>query len=408
MFMVEKLYYADPYLREFDATIVDIKGDRIFLDRTAFYPGGGGQAADLGTIDGERVTEVGKDGEEIFHVVPETSFGKGQKVKCALDWDRRYELMRGHSGQHILFRAMQEQNPELGVGKVDIGIDKKVLLFNGRISWDGLRRALTRANEVIASDLEVLIQEVPKDSPDLADVRIKADRIAGDKVRIIRIGDFDAAACGGVHVRRTGEIGGLSIVKMVSGRQASDWSVQFEVGFKALQSASDLAISTLSIADILGCATSNVEPTVSNLKDNVESLSEKLRTASQAQLEALQPEKVCNFQLYSAVLSNADRKTMNDVSSKLIRQDGAIVLLCDVSDNAFVVIACNERIKLDCPELLKKGLDMLGGRGGGKLNYAQGAGPDRAKAESAFNAVRQSIIDIISSQFCNDSDSYMQ
>jgi alanyl-tRNA synthetase len=399
MLMVEKLYYADPYLKEFDATVVGIKGDRIFLDRTAFYPGGGGQAADLGTIDGKSVTEVGKDGEEIFHTIIGASFSKGQKVRCALDWSRRYELMRGHSGQHILFRAMQEQNPELGVGKVDIGIDKKVLLFNGRISWDELRRALAKANEVIASDLEVLIQEVPKDSPDLADVRIKADRIAGDKVRIIRIGDFDAAACGGVHVRRTGEIGGLSIVKMVSGRQASDWSVQFEVGFKALQSSSDLAISTLSTADILGCATSNVEPTVINLKDNVESLSEKLRTASQAQLEALQPEKVCNFSVFSAILSGADRKTMNDVSSKLIRQDGAVVLLCDVSDNAFMVMACNEKIRLDCPALLKKGLDMMNGRGGGKKNFAQGGGTDKTKAEIAFKTVKQSLLDIITSEF---------
>jgi len=398
MFMVEKLYYADQYIKEFDATVVGIKGDRVFLDRTAFYPGGGGQAADLGTIDGKSVTEVGKDGEEIFHIILGASFSKGQKVRCALDWSRRYELMRGHSGQHILFRAMQELSPEIGVGKVDIGIDKKVLLFNGRISWDELRRALAKANEVIASDLEVLIQEVPKDSPDLTDVRIKADRITGDKVRIIRIGDFDAAACGGVHVRRTGEIGGLSIVKMISGRQASDWSVQFEVGFKALQSASDLAISTLSTADILGCATSHIEPTVSNLKDKVESLSEKLKTASQVQLEALQPEKVCNFSVFSAILSGADRKTMNDVSSKLIRQDGAVVLLCDVSDNAFMVVACNEKIRIDCPELLKKGLGMMNGRGGGKKNFAQGGGTDKAKAELAFKAVRQSILDIITSE----------
>ena len=398
MLMVEKLYYADPHLKEFDATVVGIKGDRIFLDRTAFYPGGGGQAVDLGTIDGKDVTEVGKDGEEIFHTIIGASFSKGQKVRCALDWSRRYELMRGHSGQHILFRAMQELSPEIGVGKVDIGIDKKVLLFNGRISWDELRRALAKANEVIASDLEVLIQEVPKDSPDLTDVRIKADRITGDKVRIIRIGDFDAAACGGVHVRRTGEIGGLSIVKMISGRQASDWSVQFEVGFKALQSASDLAISTLSTADILGCATSHIEPTVSNLKDKVESLSEKLKTASQVQLEALQPEKVCNFSVFSAILSGADRKTMNDVSSKLIRQDGAVVLLCDVSDNAFMVVACNEKIRIDCPELLKKGLGMMNGRGGGKKNFAQGGGTDKAKAELAFKAVRQSILDIITSE----------
>jgi alanyl-tRNA synthetase len=397
--MVEKLYYADPYLKEFEATVVGAKGDRIMLDRTAFYPGGGGQACDLGTIDGARVSEVFKEDDEILHIVPGTSTKVGQKVKCVIDWNRRHELMRGHTGQHILFRSMQEQNPDLGVSKVDIGIEKKVLLFNGEMPWDKLRKALARANEVIASDVEVIIQEVPRDSRELADVRIKSDRIAGDRVRIVRIGEFDATACGGVHVKRTGEIGGMSIIKMVSGRQASDWSVQFEVSFKALRSSSDLAISTLSVADMLGCAPGNVGSTVNNLRRSAESLSGKLRSASQSQLEALKPEKVCNFFLFSAVISNADRKTMNDVSSKLIRQDGAIVLLCDVSDNAFVVVACNERIKLDCPGLLKKALDMLGGRGGGKLNYAQGAGADTTKAEAAFKVVRQSILDIITSEF---------
>jgi alanyl-tRNA synthetase len=397
--MAEKLYYRDPYLREFDATIIGITGDRIVLDRTAFYPGGGGQAADLGTIEGSYIAEVGKDGDEIFHVVPGASFRNGQKVKCTLDWERRYELMRGHSGQHILFRAMQDQNPELGVGKVDIGVDKKVLLFNGEISWEGLRKAVARTNDIIASNLEVLIQEVPKDSPELASVRIKADRITGDKVRIVRIGNFDAAACGGVHVKRTGEIGGISVVKMVSGRQASDWSVQFEVGSKALRSSSDLAISTLSIADTLGCATSNVEPTVKNLKDSVESLSEKLRKASQTQLEALQPEIVCNFSVYSVILSGADRKTMNEVSSKLIRQDGAVVLMCDVSDNVFMIVACNEKIRLDCPALLKKGLDMVKGHGGGKKNFAQGGGAEKEKADLALKAVKQSIMDLIGSEF---------
>ena len=397
--MAEKLYYADPYLKDFEATVVSVKGDRIILDRTAFYPGGGGQACDLGTIDDAKVTEVFKDDDEILHVVPGTSMKVGQKVKCVIDWERRHELMRGHTGQHILFRSMQEQNPDLGVSKVDIGIEKKVLLFNGEISWDKIRKALSRANEVIASDVEVVVQEVPRDSRELADVRIKSDRIVGDRVRIVRIGKFDAAACGGVHVRRTGEISGLSIIKMVSGRQASDWSVQFEVGFKALRSSSDLAITTLSVADTLGCATSNVEPTVSNLKASVGSMSDKLKSASQSQLESLKPEKICNFLLYSAALSNADRKTMNDMSSKLIRQDGTIVLLFDVSDNTFVIVACNDKIRLDCPGLLKKALDMLGGRGGGKLNYAQGAGPDKEKAEAAMKIVRQSIIDIITSEF---------
>lgn len=397
--MVEKLYYINPYLKQFDATIVRIDDDRIFLDRTAFYPGGGGQANDLGTIDGRKLTDVGKDGEEIYHTLPGAPFKVGQKVHCDLDWDRRYDLMRGHSGQHILFRAMQEQNPELTVSKVDIGAEKKVLFFNGEMSWSMIRRALARANQVIAADMGVAIEEVSRDSPLLKDVRVKVDRIAGEKVRIVRVGDFDAAACGGVHVKTAGEIGGLAIVKLVSGRQASDWNVQFDIGINALQSSSELAISMLSIADMLGCAPDNVEPTVSNLKATAAALQEKLRAASQKQLEALQPEKVQDYSLYSEMLSGADRKTMNDISSKLIRQEGAIILLCDVSENSYMLVACNEKIALDCPALLNKGMDKLKGRGGGKKNFAQGGGIEIARAEEAFRLVRQSILDIIVSEF---------
>ena len=362
--MVEKLYYSDPYLKHFDAVVTKVEGGKVFLDRTAFYPGGGGQANDLGTIGGKNVTDVGKEGEDIYHTVPDSSFKIHQNVHCDIDWPRRHELMMGHTGQHILFRAMQGQNPDLSVGKVDISVEKKTLFFNGEMPWEKLKAAVAKANEIIAADTEVIIQEVPKDSPLLAGVRMKAEKIVGEKVRIVRVGDFDSAACGGVHVKRTGEIGGIAVVRLVSGRQASDLSIQFEVGIKAIHAASILAMSTLSVSETLGCAPENVEPTVRNLKAEKESLSESIKASSKGALGSLEPEKIGSFSLYSSMLQGTDRKTMSDVSSRLIRQEGAIVLLCDVSENAFMIVACNEKIAIDCPSLLNKGLEMLKGRGG--------------------------------------------
>jgi len=397
--MANRLYYLDPYLKEFEATVVGVKSDKIFLDRTCFYPGGGGQQNDLGEIEGMRVSEVGKEKEDIYHVVPGSSLSIGQRVKCRIDWDRRYELMRGHTGQHILFRAMQEQSPELAVAKVDIGIDRKSLFFNGEFFWDMLSRALERANEIIASDLEVRIQEVPRDSPELKEVRIKAERISDETVRIVRVGEFDAAACGGVHVRRTGEIGGLVVIRLISGRQASDWELQFEVGLKGLTRSSQLALTTLSLSSMLGCSPENVEATVRNLRERVDDLTGKLRSASQKQLDSLVPEKIGSFSLYSALLTGADRKTLNDCAARLMRQDGAVVLFCDVSENAYMVVGCNEGLSLDCPALLKIGLEMLRGKGGGKKHFAQGGGSEISNAEDAFGRVKQSIIDRISSEF---------
>lgn len=397
--MVEKLYYQDPYLKEFEASVVGVKGDRIFLDRTCFYPGGGGQQCDLGEIEGLPVSIVGKEGDDIYHSIPGNNFSLGQRVKCRIDWNRRYELMRGHSGQHILFRAMQEQNPDLSVGKVDIGIEKKSLFFNGDVTREMIARALARANEIISANIEVRIDEVARDSPELQKVRIKVDRIVDEKVRIVRIGDFDAAACGGVHVRRASEIGGLAIVRIVSGRQASDWELQFEVGFNALMRASQLALTTLSLSNMLVCPPENLEATVRNLKANAETLADRLKMLSQKQLNSLSPEKIGSFSFYSLLLTGVDRKTLNDHSAKLIRQDGAVVLFCDVSENVYMLVGCNEKLSLDCHALLKIGLNILGGKGGGKKFFAQGAGSEISKAEDAFKAVRQSIIERLSSEY---------
>jgi len=397
--MVKKLYYSDPYLKSFDAAIVNAEGGRIFLDRTAFYPGGGGQQHDIGTINVRQVEQVGKEGDEIYHFVPESSFRAGEKVRCEIDWLRRYELMKGHSGQHILFRAMQETNPELKVTKVDITPDKKSLFFDGEVSLESMKRALARANEIIAADMEIDAEEVSIDSPKLEKVRIKMDKIKGDIVRVVKIGDFDIAACGGVHVRRTGEIGGISITRLISGRQASDWEVQFDIGSRAFSSASQLALTTLAIADMLGCATENVEPTVSNLKESEKNLSEQLKAISHEQLVMLKPEIIGTFSLYSSFLAGADRKTVNDIASKLVQKEGTIVLFCDISEGAYILVGCHEKIAFDCPSLLKKGLDIISGRGGGKKNFAMGGSDDNSRAKEAFKAVKESIIELLGSEF---------
>ncbi|MDH4122942.1 MAG: DHHA1 domain-containing protein [Thermoplasmata archaeon] len=397
--MVEKLYYVDSYLDQFEAKVTKVVGEKIFLSRTAFYPGGGGQQNDIGEIDEAKVTVVGREQDDIYHTVPEGSFVTGQTVRGEIDWPHRYNLMKGHTAQHILFRAMQEQSPELTVRKVDITPEKKSLFFNGVMTWEMLRTALTRTNEIILSDLDVKAQIIKKDSPELENVRIKADRIKGEAVRVMRIGDFDSAACGGLHVARTSEIGGVTIEKLVSGGQASDWEVQFDLGFSGLIKTSQLSLTAISISNMLGCPYENIESTVRNLKEEAQDLTEKLEQACSRQLDSLIPEKIGDFQLYSAILTGSDRKTLNEYASKLIRKKGTIVMLADVSDTAYMLLGCNSKISLDCASLLSPGLEMIGGRGGGKKNFAMGGGSEISKLEEAFNSVKQTVTEKIASEF---------
>ena len=118
--MTEELFRQDGYLSEFEAQIVEVKGDWIKLDGTAFYPGGGGQVCDTGNIGGFKVTEVKYEGEDIVHKVPGNEFKVGDRLWCGVDWDRRYDLMKGHTAEHILFNSLHRQDPDLEIVKIYI------------------------------------------------------------------------------------------------------------------------------------------------------------------------------------------------------------------------------------------------------------------------------------------------
>lgn len=385
--MTARLYYDDPYLISFEATVTSVDGNKVCLDRTAFYPGGGGQLADTGSIGGNRVVEVGIEGDAIYHIVQDPQAKPGEKLQCEIDWPRRYDLMKGHTGQHILFRSLQEQNPDLSVAKIDITPDRKSLFVNGELTWEEVRRAVARANQIIFEDKVVKIRNVPLGSKELEVVRVKLDRLKGETARIVSIGDFDAAACGGVHVSKTSEIGGVAILRMVSGRQTSDWEIQFAVGPDAMTGASVLSITTLSVAEILGTAIENVEPTIANLKESSQHLCDQLRAMVAETIEKLEPEAIGSFSIYSKLIRGADRKVMTEAASKLVGKEGVVVVLCDASDGGYLIVGCNEKLSIDCRELLRVGTDILGGRGGGKRHFAMGGSPDSSRCEEAFDAV---------------------
>lgn len=396
--MVVKLYYEDPYLSRFGASVASVDGNKVYLDRTAFYPGGGGQQADTGSIGGKPVVEVDIDGDEIYHLVQDTQFKPGQKLQCELDWPRRYDLMKGHTGQHILFRSLQEQNPDLSVAKIDITPSRKSLFVNGEFTWNDVRKAVARANKVIFEDKTVNIRNVPLDSEELGTVRVKFERLKGDTARIVSIGDFDAAACGGVHVSKTSEIGGVAITRMVSGRQTSDWEIQFAIGPDAVTNASILSVTALSVAELLGTSIENVELTIANLKESSQQLSEQLRSMVAAAVEKLEPETIGSFSIYSKMIHGADRKILTEAASKLIGKEGAAVVLCDISDGGYLIVGCNEKLSIDCRELLKIGIDLLGGRGGGKRHFAMGGSPDGSRGEEAFCAVLEAMKELLTKQ----------
>ena len=220
--MDEAIYLTDSFIREWQAEVTSVKnGKFVVLDRTAFYPSGGGQPHDTGTIseDGRefRVVYTGKFDGKISHETEKDGLKRGDKVNCVIDWERRYRHMRMHTTAHILCEVLFRETGALITGN-QIGEEKTRIDFD----LENYRREkiddyVETANEIIKKDLPVKIKFLPREEA------VKIPRVSKlakglpenmELVRIVSVGDFDVQADGGTHVKLTKEIGQVKLLKV--------------------------------------------------------------------------------------------------------------------------------------------------------------------------------------------------
>ena len=209
----EKLYYADPFLTDFTATVLDCQpgknGYLVTLDRTAFYPEGGGQPADHGVLDGAVVTDVHEKNGVILHNV-DRAVEIGKTVAGAIDWGRRFDHMQQHSGEHICSGLICERFHCDNVG-FHMGADIVTIDFNADISWEELLEIEAKANQYLYENHPIDIQFHRGAELEAIDYRSKK-ALEGD-VRIVAFPGADCCACCGTHVLRSGQVG---LVKFLS------------------------------------------------------------------------------------------------------------------------------------------------------------------------------------------------
>jgi Ser-tRNA(Ala) deacylase AlaX len=209
--MTRKLYWEDMYMREFDAKVEKVEGTRVVLDETAFNPRGGGLVSDLGTLGGLRVTEVVKEEEEIIHLLETPpGYGPGAVVHGALDWDRRFRIMRMHTSAHLISAVVNRETGALITGN-QISPDESRVDFNlenfdkGKMSY-----YIGKVNEEIVRGLEVKTNFMKREEALATPGFVKLANAMPpslEMLRIVQIGDVDTQADGGVHVKNTHEIG---------------------------------------------------------------------------------------------------------------------------------------------------------------------------------------------------------
>ncbi|MDR1690593.1 MAG: alanyl-tRNA editing protein [Candidatus Methanoplasma sp.] len=388
--MTEEIFRRDGYAFEFESNVLSVEADEVELDITAFYPGGGGQVCDTGTIRGLEVKETYYKAGKIVHKVPGNDLRKGDVVWCSVDWDRRYDLMMGHTGEHLLFCSLRKQVPELSVNKIFISPESKYVVVDGEVSWEDIRSALVFANQAIRDNLPVTKTIMSRDDPELEKVRIKKERIPeGEDISVVSIGDIDLSACSGLHVMETGELEMIFVDRKVSAGKDGT-AVHFKVGNAAKDAAMLMANACLEASDAIESKPEDLVRAVSNLKNGSETLRKTAGRFVRKRIMDLPTQTVNGVDVVGGVFPAVDRNVFAD-AAEMYKSSGKVCILVSAGDSVSIILSSGTE-RIDCRDVLSKVLADFGGRGGGKPDFAQGGIADADAADEAFFRLREEIV----------------
>jgi len=391
-----ELYYEDPYLRSFTSKVTSISYSNshvlVVLERTAFFPGGGGQSYDTGIIVGKKgsakVVETRMEKNAVVHICsPDGMIEQGEEVQCKIDWNRRYELMRAHTAQHMFFQCLSRFFKDLYVVKDNIDVGRHALFIRSPEPMDFARLAEAEklANQVVKEGKRVIIHWMKKEEAAKCDCRIKIDRIKGNEVRVVEIEGFDKSACSGVHVLNTNEIGLLAVTRIT--RQGNEYTLEFEFGDKARDFLLDMKKISMSASSILQTYPELLERTTEKLKQENLALSEQLKELNEALLRKLEFTEKGGVKIYSKIFSGMNTKKLMDKAGELIKEENALVILGNKGEKGFLLIAKNQKMNLDLNSIAGKAFKIIEGKWGGKEYFVSGAGKSE-KLEEAVEFVK--------------------
>jgi alanyl-tRNA synthetase len=357
---------------------------------TAFYPGGGGQVSDTGTIRGSDVKEVFYKKNKIIHKVPGNNLKIGDTVWCSVDWDRRYGLMMGHTGEHLLFCSLRRQVPELTINKIFISPESKYVVVDRDIGWDDVREALVFANRAIRENLPVTKTIMSRDDPELERVRIKKEKISeGEDVSVVSIGDIDLSACSGLHVMETGELEMLFVDRMVSAGK-DGVAIHFKVGNEAKDAAASLANVCLQASDAAESKPEDLVRAVSNLRSEHEALRRSAGSFVKKHIAELVPISAGGVDVVGGTFPPVDRNILSD-AAEMHKNSGKVCVLVSAGENVSAILSSGTE-RIDCRDILSRVLAGFGGRGGGRSDFAQGGVADAASAEAVFKKLMEEVV----------------
>lgn len=399
-----RLYYSDPLLREFSCNVLQCEPSshnssstpvyEVITDVTAFYPNSGGQPSDRGTLDGADVIDVIERDDIVIHITPaDVPLGP---TTGRIDIERRFDHMQQHSGQHILSAAFarlfrfETVGFHLGDEYVTIDLDAT------EISPDQLAAVERLACEVVFQNRRVESKFWNPEALDRSKLRKPTSRV--DNIRIVDIDDFDLSACGGTHVRATGEVGLIKItrterlrnitrVEFVCGRRAlSDYRLKNSV---ALASAAAMSVHVRELPEA-------IERTLAQGRELHRAMEHARAELDQYRAErmygATEPLGDSGIRVVKMVSAAESVDGLKSIAQRITQMPGAVVLFGSTANgSAQLVFARSADVSLDASKFLREVLPEVEGRGGGMPALAQGGGKRPDNLERALNMAAEAI-----------------
>ncbi len=376
--MTQKLYYENQYIKDFTAEVVSCtqgkRGFEVILDKTAFFPEGGGQPGDTGFIGSVRVIDTVEGGEDVIHICEEAVSGTAE---CKLDFERRFLNMQQHTGEHIFSGILNSltgfDNVGFHMGETAITVD-----FSGSVSAEILEKAEELSNEAIYKNIPV-INLCPTEQ-ELAGYNYRSKKEIQGQVRLTQIEGVDLCACCGTHVAFTGEVGIIKVISVMNYK--SGVRITLQIGKKALDDYCEKNKSVHGISALLKAKTDEIVPAVervmSQLQESRYQYSLLKKELFAYKTKDIEGEKCCMF---DDGASADDARILGDMLADKVKIAAAFSGN-DTDGYKYAIVSRTEDVRPIGKEL-NAGCN---GRGGGKPDMVQGSvAATRAEIEKFFN-----------------------
>lgn len=375
-----KLYYENQYLCQADTEIINVKksDDKYYIELKddIFFPGGGGQRRDFGTIDGITVQDIIEEDDKIIYILNKKPSTK--KVLCIIDWKNRFDYMQQHLSQHVLsgsfYKLFNANTAGIHLGKEISYVD-----IVGKISKNQILEAEIKANDIIHENRKVIFEFTDRKGAEAMNLRRKL-QTDDEMIRVVQIEDFDINACCGVHPSRTLELQMIKIIN--SENHKGNTRIFFLAGDRAVKYSLNTNNMFDDVCNRLTTGKEDITKTIDNLINTIEGLKEENKIMEQSILindvSTLMNESKAykNLKVIFKEYSDKNNKYLLRLSNELTKGNDIAVFFVNIKKNQiYLIYQMSKNIQdYDMSNLLKASLNIFDGKGGGNKYLAQGFG----------------------------------